>query len=99
MHVNRLRFDSAQILLRLLFALLCPVAALASSPDLTKAQIRSLTLAPGQAQTFPLLGLRAGQTLRLLVTLESGRLGPEDRVRVELRGTRSDRIEKDLHAG
>ena len=43
--------------------------------------------------------LKAGQTYTLLVTLESGRLQPDDRLTVELSGAGTDRFVKELHAG
>ncbi len=50
-------------------------------------------------ESLALGGLKAGQTYTLLVTLESGRLGPDDRLTVELSGVGKDRFVKELHAG
>ena len=46
----------------------------------------SLTIKAGHAEARSLGGLKAGRTYALLVTLESGRLQPDDRLTVELSG-------------
>ncbi|HLN05126.1 MAG TPA: hypothetical protein VK217_02525, partial [Acidimicrobiales bacterium] len=66
--------------------------AVAASP-------RTLAMKAGHRETLALGDLKAGQTYRLLVTLESGCLQPEDRVRVVLEGAGTDRLSKALHAG
>ena len=43
--------------------------------------------------------LAAGQTYTLLITLESGRLEPDDRITAELSGAETDKFVKELHAG
>ena len=60
---------------------------------------RTLTIESGQRETLALGGLKAGQTYRLQVTLESGRLQAEDRLKVELAGAGSELLTKELHAG
>ncbi|MFI5456585.1 MAG: discoidin domain-containing protein [Isosphaerales bacterium] len=60
---------------------------------------RTLAMKSSQRETLALGDVKAGQTYRLLVTLDSGRLQPEDRVRVELEGAGTDRLSKALHAG
>ena len=45
---------------------------------------RTLAIRAGQHETLSFGPLKAGQTYTLLVTLESGRLAPDDRVTVEL---------------
>jgi HEAT repeat protein len=59
----------------------------------------SLDLKSGQHIERALGGLKAGQTYALLVTVESARLMPADRVTVEFGGAGEDRSVKDLHAG
>ena len=56
-------------------------------------------LSPGQREALALGDLKAGQTYTLLVTLESGRLHPDDRLTVELSAAGTDRFVKELHAG
>jgi len=60
---------------------------------------RRLAIGAGRPRTVSLGGLEAGRTYTLLVTLESGRLEPEERLAVELSGTGADRLTKELHAG
>jgi cellulose synthase operon protein C len=60
---------------------------------------RSLAIKAGQQEALSLGDLAAGQTYTLLVTLESGRLQPDDRLTVELSGAGTDRLVKELHAG
>ena len=60
---------------------------------------RSLAIKAGHRETLSLGGLKAGQTYALTVTLESGRLQPDDRLTVELSGAGTDRLVKELHAG
>src|SRR5438034_1383411 len=60
---------------------------------------RTLSLSSGQCETLTLGDLKAGETYRLLVTIESGRIASEDRLNVELIGSGPDRIRKELHAG
>jgi HEAT repeat protein len=43
--------------------------------------------------------VKSSQTYRLVVTLETGVLGPDDSLRVELTGPGSDHLTKELHAG
>ncbi len=59
----------------------------------------SLGMKAGGQESLALGGLKAGQTYTLLVTLESGRLGPDDLLTVELSGAGKDRFVKELHAG
>ncbi len=67
----------------------------------TRAEVapRIISLKPGQNENLSLGELKAGETYRLVITLESGTLAVEDRLRVELAGTGPDKISKDLHAG
>ena len=58
-----------------------------------------IRLAPGQSQTLPLGILHSGQTLHLLVSLQSGQIETDDRLRVELHGSGLESIAKTLHAG
>ncbi len=60
---------------------------------------RSLAIKAGQEVALSLGDLKAGQTYTLLVTLESGRLQSDDRLTVELSGSGTDRLVKELHAG
>ena len=60
---------------------------------------RSLTLASGQRETLVLGELKAGETDRLLVSLDGALSGSADRIQIELTGSGSDRIVKDLHVG
>ena len=59
----------------------------------------SLAIKAGHQEALSLGGLKAGQTYTLSVTLESGRLQPDDRLTVELSGAGTDRFVKELHAG
>jgi cellulose synthase operon protein C len=56
-------------------------------------------LSPGQRETVVLGNLKGGHTYTLLVTLESGRLEPDDRITAELSGAETDKFVKELHAG
>jgi len=60
---------------------------------------RTLTIEDGHRETLALGDLKAGQTYRLLVTLETSPIQAEDRLGVELSGAGSDRFSKELHAG
>ncbi len=60
---------------------------------------RTISLLSGQRQTRSLGGLKAGETYRLLVTLEGGPIAPTDRLEVDLAGSGADRFRKELHAG
>jgi len=60
---------------------------------------RTITIENGRRETLALGDLKAGQTYRLLVTLESSGIQAEDRVGAELSGAGSDRLAKQLHAG
>ena len=60
---------------------------------------KKLTLASGQRETLPLGIVKAGETDRLLIAFDGGPIAPADRILVELTGSGSDRIRKDLHAG
>ena len=60
---------------------------------------REISLKPAQSENLALGDVKAGETYRLVITLESGTLAVEDRVRVELIGAGPDKISKDLHAG
>ena len=60
---------------------------------------RSLTIAGGHRETVALGTLKAGQTYRLQVALQSSPIHAEDRVTVELEGAGTDRLTKVLHAG
>ena len=59
----------------------------------------TIKLSPASRKLLTLGVLKAGQTYTLLVTLESGRLEPDDRLTVELSGAGTDRFVKELHAG
>ena len=58
-----------------------------------------ISLKPAQSENLALGHVKAGETYRLIITLESGTLAVADRVRVDLTGTGPDKISKDLHAG
>jgi cellulose synthase operon protein C len=60
---------------------------------------RPATRVGGATETYPLNGLRAGETYRLHVGLSSGALGVQDRAEVELNGPDGATIRKALHAG
>jgi HEAT repeat protein len=60
---------------------------------------RTLTIPNGQRESLLLGDLNAGQTYRLLVTLEAGRIPEDDKIEVELTGAGLDRFKKTLHAG
>ncbi len=62
-------------------------------------QVRYLTLASGQRGTLELGELKACETDRLLVSLDGAPFTASDRIQVELTGSGSDRVGKDLHAG
>src|SRR6516225_2186114 len=57
------------------------------------------SIARGQCETLELGAVKSSQTYRLVVTLETGVLGPDDSLRVELTGPGSDHLTKELHAG
>ncbi len=61
--------------------------------------IRSISLAPDRKATFSLGEVKAGETYRLLVTLEGVVFNLFERMRAELTGPASDRIGKELHGG
>jgi hypothetical protein len=61
--------------------------------------VRSITLDPGRKVTFSLGEVKAGETYRLLVTLEGPVFNLSERMRVDLTGSASDRIGKELHGG
>jgi HEAT repeat protein len=60
---------------------------------------RGLTIQGGHRETLELGKLKAGETYRLLVTLEASRIPAEERLNVELAGAGSDVFAKELHAG
>jgi HEAT repeat protein len=63
------------------------------------ATARTILMEAGRESTIALGDVQAGATYRLVVTLGSGALAAEDRLRVELSGAGSARFTKDLHAG
>ncbi len=60
---------------------------------------RSVSLAGGRRETLMLGEVKTGETYRLIVTFDGGRMGPHDRVRVGFAGSASDSSSKELHAG
>src|SRR5262249_38954563 len=75
-------------------AITAPVAAQPGGDTTTSvpAPPRTISLSSGRRETRSLGGLKAGETYRLLVTLEGRPLAPEDRLEVELTGSGSDRF-------
>jgi HEAT repeat protein len=55
-------------------------------------------LKPGESKTIPLGDLKAGETYRLVVTIESGQIG-DTRIRATLRASGAEPLVKELHAG
>jgi hypothetical protein len=90
--------DRARLLAGLLSLLACAIAPADELAD-SSPRCTRLTLEPGQSSSCLLGNLKAGQTLRLLVSLEPGALGPGDRVAAELAGPGMKPIRKELHAG
>ena len=74
-------------------------AASANSSASPDSHSTDLTLTAGQVRSVSLGELQAGQDVRLLVSLESGRLGPDDRVTFEVEALGRKVITKELHAG
>jgi HEAT repeat protein len=60
---------------------------------------RTISLEGGAPENVALGSVKSGETYGLTVTLLSGRLADDDRVRLELFGGGSDRLSKELHAG
>jgi len=76
-----------------------PNVSLRQSAPITTNAPRSFSLAAGVRETLELGALKAGETYRLLVSLESVSHGVADRVRVQLIGPGADSLSKELHAG
>ena len=60
---------------------------------------RTIAIKAGARENLNLGDLKANQTYRLLVSLDSGRLQPVDRLKIELAGAGMDRLTKEIHAG
>jgi HEAT repeat protein len=61
--------------------------------------LRRLAVRASHTEAIALGDLAAGRTYALLVTLTSGRLGPEDSLKVELAPSAAESLVKRLHAG
>jgi len=70
-----------------------------NDPAAVAALSRTIAIKADTRENVSLGDLKANQTYRLLVSLESGRLQPDDRVKVELTGAGPDRFTKEIHAG
>jgi hypothetical protein len=69
-----------------------------SAPATTVAP-RTFSLAAGDRETLELGELEAGETYSLVVSLDSGTFGPDDRVRALVTGPGTESLAKELHAG
>ena len=76
----------------------CTIAAAGDAADASP-RSTSFTLEPGQSRACPLGDIEAGQTLRLLLSLEQALPGAGDRVTAELAGPGIKSISKEMNAG
>ena len=76
-----------------------PASGAAVEEGLVPGTARRFMLERGSAREFRLEGLRAGETYRVQVTLESGTLTADDRLRVAVEGSDGAALRKRLHAG